>query len=327
MIHYFCPDLSLPSGGVKILYNHVAMLNSAGASACIVHRKQDFELGWYDSDVPVKHLESGLALSPGDILVFPEAETSLIRSFCRFSCPKVVFAQSWAYIFPSLSVKENWKTYGIDAVLTICAYINEFVEWSMGIPATQVPVTIDPRLYFNEFAVKDPAIAYKARRSDEGMNLKRLAYSRGGPMRNLQWQALRNLGEEEYAQTLRRTRIFLALEREEGFNLSALEAMASGCLVVGYTGCGGRDFMIGEGERQNCLLVENGDLLGVAQALETVVERFHADPGSLEPIIANGVDTASHYLNRENEKRALVDFYGELISGKNSRKQARTYHM
>ena len=39
-------------------------------------------------------------------------------------------------------------------------------------------------------------------------------------------------------------KVFLSLSRLEGFGLTPLEAMASGCVVAGFTGIGGREYAI-----------------------------------------------------------------------------------
>jgi glycosyltransferase involved in cell wall biosynthesis len=54
--------------------------------------------------------------------------------------------------------------------------------------------------------------------------------------------------------------VFLALSRLEGFGLTPLEAMAAGCVVVGFTGIGGREyatagngFWVGEDDFPVCI--------------------------------------------------------------------------
>jgi len=45
-IFYFCNDHQRPSGGHKLMYRHVDILNDYGLNAHIVHGKRGFVLSW-----------------------------------------------------------------------------------------------------------------------------------------------------------------------------------------------------------------------------------------------------------------------------------------
>jgi len=53
------------------------------------------------------------------------------------------------------------------------------------------------------------------------------------------WQLLEDKSEDEVADIMGRSALFLSLAYMESFALAPVEAMASGCIVVGYTGTGG----------------------------------------------------------------------------------------
>lgn len=57
-----------------------------------------------------------------------------------------------------------------------------------------------------------------------------------------QWHAIDNVSEAEAAAVMARAGVFLALSRLESLGLSPLEAMASGCIVAGFTGIGGQEY-------------------------------------------------------------------------------------
>jgi glycosyltransferase involved in cell wall biosynthesis len=118
----------------------------------------------------------------------------------------------------------------------------------------------------------------------------------GGP--RVVWEEIHGLPPEGVAKVLSRSHIFLATGFPEGCPLPPLEAMACGCLVVGYTGFGGFDYMrSADGfaghtpwwELRNVpwggngLYVADADVLGAALALETAANwvvkddpRYHA---------------------------------------------------
>lgn len=67
------------------------------------------------------------------------------------------------------------------------------------------------------------------------------------------------------------SRYFLTLSAAEGFGLVPLEAMAMGCTVVGYDGCGGRQYMR---SGENCLVAPYPQIDRIAEMLIEAV----ADP-------------------------------------------------
>ena len=132
-IYYICPDLPLPSGGIKRLYDHVEILQSEGYPASILHFKNGFKLSWFKSTAPVVYMNDNIQWNPTDILVFPEGLPLIIKKFKDTPFRKVVIALSHSYIFPQMPLGENWKNYGVEAVITPSAVIKEFVSETMNI--------------------------------------------------------------------------------------------------------------------------------------------------------------------------------------------------
>ena len=56
IIYYLCPDTNKPRGGVKVIYEHVDILNGAGFSACVLHQKKGFRCNWFDNLTTVSYL-------------------------------------------------------------------------------------------------------------------------------------------------------------------------------------------------------------------------------------------------------------------------------
>ena len=81
---------------------------------------------------------------------------------------------------------------------------------------------------------------------------------------------------EEVAGALQEALLFLSCGHPEGFGLPLAEAIACGCLVVGYHGLAGRDFAL-----PHMKVVEFVDLLGLLKGLEQELARFDAAPESV----------------------------------------------
>ena len=81
--------------------------------------------------------------------------------------------------------------------------------------------------------------------------------------------AIDGLPEHEVAKRLAECAIFLSFGYPEGCPLPPLEAMASGCVVVGYHGWGGREYF----KPTFSDPIEAGDIIGFARAAEKAIRK------------------------------------------------------
>lgn len=308
-IFYFCPDFPQPSGGIKTLYRHVWRLNQLGFNASIVHQKAGFTLDWHRYAVPVTWLEQKPTFRPQDVLVFPEVMIHTIRHTSHFQAKRVVFALSWQPAYSRLKAGERWQDHGISQVLTKSPTVKKFLAWSMEIEATLIPEFVDPDLYRYAPPEKKNKICYLTRKDQSGSWLQGVFMRKGAPFSNFEWKVLRQMNESTYASHLREARVYVATNLQEGMHVSILEAMASGALVVGFSGVGGRDYMVGTGAKQNCVLVENGDLLALGKALEQILRQLSQDPQAYEGIIRRGCLTSDLFQDPQREEKALSTFF------------------
>lgn len=263
--------------------------------------------------MPVLSLEAGAAFTADDVLVFPEGMTQYIKHTSDFPGKRVLIPLNWSYIYESLPPGEDWNDYGAINVMTPSKTIQNFVKWSMGIEAVLIDDFIDTKRYFYNPDQKNNKISYMPRKSTFGDQLNTIFHKKGGRCAQYEWVRLLDLSEDEYSHEIRTSKLYLTVTSREGANISVLEAMSAGCLVIGFSGVGGADFMIGHGDRQNCILIENDDLPAIGRAIEDVVARLDADPRSFDPIIRNGLATAKPLGDFEKEGACLARYFGSLV--------------
>jgi glycosyltransferase involved in cell wall biosynthesis len=312
-IFYVLADYPHPSGGTRRMYRHVHQLNRLGFDAVMVHQKRPFKSTWHGYDVPVTWLSEHPVLGARDVVVCTESTPSLLRHLKDADCQRVVCALAWSPGYVKLNPGESWGDYGVKEVITPSPVIAEYVRWTMGLEVTIIGEYVDPGLYSHQPGEKSDSIAYMPRKDPAGDILRGVYSARGAPFDRYAWVACNALAQADYARALRAARIYLPPSTMEGANVSVLEAMACGCLVVGYHGGGGRAFMRGGGPGQNCVLVENGDLPAFGPALEAVLRALARDPDAYAPVIASALATARPYQDEGLEARSLATFYSRLL--------------
>ena len=80
----------------------------------------------------------------------------------------------------------------------------------------------------------------------------------------------------------------------------------------GYTGGGGKDYMVGEGTGKNCIIVDTGDYYMMARALEEVLRNWSNDASYYDDMIHNALKTAENFLDVEAEKIYIQNFFQNL---------------
>ena len=70
MVFYFCPDINLQSSGIRLLYQHVAILNRHGYETAILHEDTGFCVAGMPS-VPISYISAPNTLKKNDYSSYP----------------------------------------------------------------------------------------------------------------------------------------------------------------------------------------------------------------------------------------------------------------
>ena len=138
-IYFFTLDTKgNPTAGVATIYEHVKILRELGFNAQILHDKNDYKLrgdeegmgiaewlGEEYAELPHISIESQtLKVGPQDFVIIPEAFASIMKQTVNFPCKRIVFLQSYEYIFEMLEIGEGWEQFNIRDVINNYSYIS-----------------------------------------------------------------------------------------------------------------------------------------------------------------------------------------------------------
>jgi hypothetical protein len=315
-ILYISHDINQPRGGVGVLYDHVAALRENGFDAFIVHTTRAFRYPFARRDVPVLDASSSFNFLKTDILVVPEDHARFIKACRDLSCRKVLFCQNHFYVFRGIAPGQTWSEFGFTAYLCVSTPIRNAMERWFGVSASVVRPSVDAIFFSEEIKPIDSPIriACMPRKGVNNLRLVQCLLTADGfsARTGLVWLEIDGLPKEQVAGRLRDAHIYISTSAHDGLGLPPLEAMAAGCLLVGFTGGGGLDYA----SPRNGVWVENQDPWVLAEALEQTVAGLrdpHAGP-SLHAIRAGGQATALNY-NRAQFERDLLAFWTAQIHG------------
>ena len=279
-IYVLCPDHNRPSGGVRKLYRHVDVLTEHGWPASILHHRPGFCCTWFDHQTRIQYMPD-VALTPSDYLVVSEVYGPVIHDI-QPGVPKVIFNQGCYLTFHgySLEKKDDDPPYlhpDVKAVLVVSedsrAYLSHVFP---GLWIHRLRYGIEPSLFRYE-AQKKRQIAFMPRRNREAVRQVINALNYGGVLQGFDLAAIDDRDERETADMLRESLLFLSFSEAEGFGLPPAEAMACGCVVVGYHGMGGREFFL----PQHCFPVPQGDIMAMVRTVERVAGMAIDSPETL----------------------------------------------
>lgn len=315
MKHWFvCPDTDEPAGGVRVIYRAVEHLLAAGREACVVHDAPGFRPTWFRSEgVPVAYVDD-VDLVPGaDVLVIPEIYGPGLGGIAP-GVAKVVFNQNTANTFAGydLPVRRGGTAYDHPEVIgAVCVSEDEAAVLRFAFPeldVRRITLQVDPGLF--RPAAKRRRITFMPRKG--GRDAARVLALLGarGVLDDVEVVALEGLDEAGVAAAQSEALVFLSFSVDEGWGLPPIEALASGCLVVGYHGMGGREFLTPD----LAWPVEQGDVLAFARTVEDVLDRHREDPAGMEAFGRRVASVIHERYTPARERASVLDAFGTVPS-------------
>lgn len=304
------PDTNHTIGGVKQIYRQVELLNKLNINAFVLQERPGFRVNWFSNSAPVTDIQAYLQSPPNsktDWLVLPETWVTNIPTFFS-GFRKIIFNQNAYYTFGLDGVVDSnilnlYHHPDVRAIVTVSEDNRQFLVQGCGLPAEKIFLLIngiDGAMFYPPER-KLRRVVFLARKHVTHARTVQLMAAQHHFLKAYPFLELPRLSHEELARELREALVFLSCGHPEGFGLPLAEAIACGCITVGYHGLGGRDFSLPALHQ-----VEFGDINGFISTLTRVIRSFEADPlGSINNLIGHAVSLRSRYSLDEELKSAF----------------------
>ena len=349
-IFFVCPDHQKPAGGIKQIYRQVEVLNHNHIKAYVLHGKKPFKIKWFKNNVPVlwdhrvsdlnkkktrqkskvilssiiklpkiiiNSPKSKVQFSNDDIIVLPEYYgKDLDNAFSSQSI--VIYNQNCYYTFRGYDIKESkgdsiYHQNRLKAVIVASedalGYLNLFLKNK---PLHRIKYGIDHKI-FSYSSDKKKQIAFMPRKlKEDALQILNIIYQNQG-MKNWDLVPIEGLNEQEVAEVLRDSAIFLSFNHREGFGMPPAEAMSCGCIVVGYSGQGGNEYF----KEEFTYKVPQRNIIVFVNTLEEVIHNFNSN---FEKMIIKGKKASDyiqkHYSMEKEESTILYTWRNIMLNHK-----------
>jgi glycosyltransferase involved in cell wall biosynthesis len=320
-IYFLTPENNKPSGGVKVIYRHTDILNRNGIDAAVLHQQRGFRAKWFDNATRINYLPD-IRIRQSDYLVIPEVYGPNIIKIGTLpniepGVKKVIFNQGCyntflGYSFDSIYSGNLETPYTMHdefiAAIVVSENSRDYLQFmAPALKIFRVHNSIDPDLFSLSAPTNRQICFCPDKHAEDALQVLAILQLRG-VLDNYKIVPITGMPEQQVADVMRESSFFLSTGYHEGFGLPPAEAIACGCIVIGYDGMGGREYFRDEFTYP----VPLGDIIAFATTVEKVVKEFERDPESLQ----RKSEIAAAFIRKQyalaTEEQDIVDCWNAI---------------
>jgi hypothetical protein len=307
----------------KVVYNYrlfevldsllKTKVNERGIFRMLLKIKFFYKRNIVEALLKIKNKSKNIVVNPNDIIVFPEIYGPNITEVL-IGNKKVIYNQGayQTFFHHDLNLQHKSTPYlNEEVIATIVNSENakEYINYVFpNMEVQRVRYGIDSNnFYLSENKKKKIGFMPRRLRVDLVQVINILKFR--GILDDWELVEIDNMNEQEVANNLRNCAFFLSFSINEGFGMPPAEAMACGCIVVGYAGKGGKEFF----NEDFCYPIEDRDVISFAKTLEKVISEYEFDN---KPFIGKGRKASDFILSEysmEMEVKTIVDCWNKIL--------------
>lgn len=343
---FVLPDVTDPVGGVNVAIQISNLLNELGFTSSTLNGSSDYTYPYFTNNSTrfyyrklqgIKFLSNSsalykfpniikllalnrnnnstsLILQRNDIIIIPEFAypecSNIFRNNRRILLVQDVFGFCQALERERVAGTEFIRDF--QAIVTTSKAARRAVAQFAGRDSLIVSQSVTrPGLDPNHPKIRQ--IAYMPRKRPQEANLIVSNLKLKKSLRGWEFCRIENVSSKKLDAILNESLIFLSFSSREGFGLPPAEAMAAGCVVVGYTGVGGEEyFQIDKG-----FPIPDGDIVRFSETVEEIVAEYDGNPQRIDKLRNNAADFVSKEYNISRMRNSVINTWKIIEEGLN----------
>jgi hypothetical protein len=303
--YFLCPDFDVPSGGIRVIYRFVDILNAFGIKAAVIHKSRKFRCTWFENSTNIVGARD-IRFQKGDLLVLPEWYRALIPALAD-GIPNLILNQNAYEMFTDVPFERGKEApiVSSDTVGIVGISKDNLRYLRLCFPSLRVDeitLSIDSKLFHPSHNGKSKTIAFMPRKRLKELNQILHVLQHRGSLDGWELQPIKGVTEIEAARLLSGAAIYLSLADREGIALPSLEAMASGCVVVGYHGGSAEEYM----KANLAVPIPDGEITSLVESLESEMVRWVNHDEAQKNMTKAAVDLVTSTYTPERERADVV---------------------
>lgn len=224
-------------------------------------------------------------VSEADIIVIPEYVAQEYNSQ-KMELPFVIFNQNSYLSFNNLSLPQNgfkeayehhlsiYKSKNLLGVMTVSEDNTNYLKFVYPqVTFIRMRNAINPSVFYFGQHKKNRIVFMPRKMPLDALQVINILKERN-ILNNWEFYAIDNVTESQVSEILRESAIFLSCIYHEGCPLPPAEAIACGCIVIGYHGQGGREYL----RPPYAHVVETGNIISFAKEVERIALDYTSNP-------------------------------------------------
>ena len=318
-------------GSLANNYEHVKILNELGYKAFILTEKSDYKLITDDKGVGIDTMlgeeyaklphvainDKNIKIGPQDFVIIPEQLSTLMEQLSKLPCKKVVFCNSYDYIFEILPVGTYWANYNITDCITTSQKQADYIK-SIFQTVEQhiVPVSIPD--YFKPYnKIQKPVVSLVSRNQIDVVKLIKQFYIQYPQYRWIAFRELRGMNRKDFARNLKESCLAVWIDDISGFGTFPIECIECGVPIIAKVPNLIPEWMEAQKNEDGTVnLKDFGMWINNPMELPAVIADFIK--GFIEDMIPDtlyeNIKNQKGQYTEEKQKIAIQSVYSELIN-------------
>lgn len=306
-IYYF--GYSKPStGGDYINIQHVIALEKLGFPVKMV-----YDCGYPASDALPRNSQciQDTQFRENDYFVIGENDIQVIQFACSLKSKIILHNQNNYYFFSTIISLLGLETGPLNSSMCLSdvsakVLIDAGYKGEVSVVKPFLPSYFQPRK-------KRLSIAFAPRKLPLLCKSVIAAFRSMYPEYSaVEWTLIENVDRESVAKILSESAIYASFSNLESFNLSTLEAMKCGCIVVGDHGGGGSEYKNEYANESNGLWVRADDIISYSKKIAEAIKLFK-EHGEANYLSKNAITTAEGF-SEEKFNQSLENFWSTKVT-------------